>query len=226
MKTSAGIWTLSVLFGLFVSLALVLCLPKITPYTEQTTTPAPFVCVIDENNLVRYEQIRMYDEAPLFLSTNVNNKISPVKEQFDFEIPLNDKSLKLDYKGAVISRPKPVKTSEKSAMYSGAQQLFSVFGGNAEKERLPADTPISFEIFDLANGQSLQKKYMKINNNKRLFAPIEAFVVVDEFGQTEISAISGGTANSERDAEIQKSLNNISGTETLEKGTYKVIVSP
>ena len=67
---------------------------------------------------------------------------------------------------------------------------------------------------------------MKINNNKRLFAPIEAFVVVDEFGQTEISAISGGTANSELDTEIQKSLNNISGTENLEKGTYKIIVSP
>lgn len=226
MKTSAGIWTVSVLFGLFVSFALVLCLPKINCNTQPTATATPFVSIIDQGNSVRYEQIRMYDEAPLFLSTSVNNKISPANERFDFEIPLNDKSLKLDYKGAVISRPKPVKTSEKSAMYSGAQQLFSVFGGNAEKERLPADTPISFEIFDLANGQSLQKKYMKINNNKRLFAPIEAFVVVDEFGQTEISAISGGTANSELDTEIQKSLNNISGTENLEKGTYKIIVSP
>ncbi len=226
MKTSASIWTVSVLFGLFVSFALVLCLPKINCNTKPKANTAPFVSIIDKSNLVRYEQIKMYDEAPLFLSTSVNNKISPANERFDFEIPPNDKSLKLDYKGAVIWRPKTEKSIEKSAMYSGAQQLFSVFGGNAEKEGLPADTPISFEIFDLANGQSLQKKYMRINNNKRLFAPIEAFVVVDEFGQTEISAISGGTANSELDAEIQKSLNNISGTETLEKGTYKVIVSP
>ncbi len=226
MKTSAGIWALSALFGLSASLALVLCFPKISPDTLQTANDAPFVSIIDENNQIRYEQIKMYDAAPLFLSTSLNNKISPVKERFDFEIPLDDKSLKLDYKGAVISRPKSDKTSEKSAMYSGAQQLFSVFANNAEKEGSPADTPVSFEIFDLANGKSLQKKYMKINNNKRLFAPIEAFVVVDEFGQTEISAISGGTANSELDAEIQKSLNNISGTESLEKGTYKIIVSP